>query len=203
MGVYIAIDCDLFFEFMKNFIVCLAMWMSVNVGYSAFTDEVSSVTVPDSCATTGSGKSVFETIEEHLCFPMNSGDRARIKKALIYKNQEQQIQSVNLVVSLLNRRIRPYEFYQFLLLANHFKSDAEYQLTGAITGLEEICPTKVAENLELGFAELRGEETVVSWVESRRYLEHIDDDDIFYLQFLSQCEDGTLLKKKLQCESKR
>jgi len=176
------------------------MWMSVNVGYSAFTDEISSSTVPGSCATTGSGKSVFEEIEKHLYFPMNSEDRARIKKALIYKNQEQQIQSVNLVVSLLNRRIRPYEFYQFLLLADHFKSDAEYQLTGAITGLEEICPANVVANLELGFAELKGEETVVSWVESQRYLERIDDDDIFYLQFLSQCEDGTLSKKLLQCK---
>ena len=180
-----------FLSFMKNLIICLAMWMFVNVGYSAFkTDEVSSVTVPGSCATTGSGKSVFKTIEEHLSSPMNSQHRILIEKAFRDKAPAQRLQSVHLVASLLDRKIHPCEFYQFLLLANHFKSDAESQLRCGMAGLEEICSTKVAENLELGFAPsegkeaVLGEEKVVSWVEYQRYLVKLDEEDLAYKIFL-------------------
>ena len=130
---------------------------------------------------------------------MNSQHRILIEKAFRDKGRAQRLQSVHLVASLLNRRIGPHQFYEFLLLANHFKSDAESQLRSGMAGLEEIFPAKVAENLKLGFARSEGkeavlaEEKVVSWEEYQIYLERLDDEDIMYRRFLSRCKDGTLL----------
>ena len=162
--------------------------------FEGFSNQVARL--EDSYVPKASDKEIFARISERLEKPMEISHKALIQGFFNGKTSAQQAEFVKLIEEILDKKIHPYEFYQFLLLANRFGAveAAREAFTQVLNGDKESSPYDLARKLGLGFIGgldtervVTAAEVLLEWQSSPSDLKQLSlGDDCFCPMLLSQ-----------------